>query len=159
MAGIFAIRKVDEPLYVLKGQVVCRLGAVKTIAFFCGVFSVSPPRLGNAWPEVRRVWAGSKREPSADVLELYATVGGFQDYAFEENFFWSLWPWDWLQKRNEESPRDGVMFCDHSIEIVTWELRYETAKHSSVWSSHGKPSAPTLESFLDRYLQEPWQLV
>jgi len=118
--------------------------------------TLAPP---IAETEIRRVWGGLRREPSADVLELYATVGGFQDYTFEEDFFWSLWPWDWLQKRNEESPRDGIMFCDHSIEIVTWELRYETAKHSSVWSSHGDQSAPTLESFLDRYLQDPWQLM
>ena len=109
--------------------------------------------------EVRRVWAGFKRELSADVLHMYATVGGFQDYTFEEEFFWSLWPWDWLKNRNRESPRDGVMFCDHSIEIVTWELRYETSQHSSVWSSHGVQSAPTLECFFDRYLENPWQLM
>lgn len=109
--------------------------------------------------EVRRVWTGFKRELSVDVLQMYATVGGFQNYAFEEEFFWSLWPWDWLKNRNQESPRDGVMFCDHSIEIVTWELRYETSEHSSVWSSHGDQSAPTLECFLDRYLDNPWQLM
>jgi len=51
--------------------------------------------------EVRRVWAGFEREPSAAVVELHATVGGFQDYTFEEDFFRSLWPWNWLQKRNE----------------------------------------------------------
>ena len=118
--------------------------------------TLAPP---IAEDEVRRVWAGFKTEPSAEVLQLYMRVGGFQDYTFEEDFLWSLWPWDWLRKRNQESPREGIMFCDHSIEIVTWELRYETSKHSSMWSSHGNQSAPTLESFLDRYLENPWQLI
>ena len=118
--------------------------------------TLSPPITET---EVRRVWAALEREQTADVVELYATVGGFQDYTFEEGFYWSLWPWDWLRKRNGESARDGVMLCDHSIEIVTWELRFETGKHSSVWSSHGDQSAPTLEAFLDQYLDDPWQLM
>jgi hypothetical protein len=109
--------------------------------------------------EVRGVWASCKREPSSDVLQMYAAVGGFHDYTFDEEFFWSLWPWEWLKERNQESPRDGIMFCDHSIEIVTWELRYETSKHSSVWSSHGNQTAPTLERFLEQYLDDPWQLM
>lgn len=109
--------------------------------------------------EVRRVWSEFETELSADVLQLYSTIGGFQDYTFDEDFFWSLWPWDWLQERNREDRGAGVMFCDHSIGIETWELRYEDSKHSSVWSSDGKQTAPTLESFLNLYLQDPSQLL
>ena len=109
--------------------------------------------------EVRQVWLGFNKKVSSDVLQFYTTLGGFNAYTFDDEFFWSLWPWDCVRQRNSESPREGVMFCDHSIEIVIWELRYENPKISSVWSSNGRQSAPTLESFLQRYLEDPWQLM
>lgn len=109
--------------------------------------------------EVRRVWSSFHQEVSSDVLLMYGTVGGFLDDVYDERFFWSLWPWDFLEKCNNESPCDGVAFCDHSLQIVTWELRYESPQHSSVWSSHGNRSAPTLEAFLGQYLDDPWQLL
>ncbi len=63
--------------------------------------------------EVRRVWAGFNCEASADIVLLYGTVGGFLEYTCDEGLNFSFWPWDWLKKRNTESPRPGVMFCDH----------------------------------------------
>ncbi|MBL8848307.1 MAG: hypothetical protein JNG89_01425 [Planctomycetaceae bacterium] len=118
--------------------------------------SLAPPVAGD---EVCRVWQAFGTEASADVLQLFATVGGFQDYEFDDDFLWSLWPWEWLTKRNTESPGEGVMFCDHSIGVVTWSLRYETPIHSSIWSSHGVLTAPTLQLFLEQYLRNPWQLL
>lgn len=109
--------------------------------------------------EVRRVWLGFRKDLSADVLHLYTSFGGFQDYAFDDDFFWSLWPWDMLQTRNRETPCEGVVFCDHSIEVVTWEFRYENVENSSVWSSDGHRTASTVESFFERYLEDPWQLL
>jgi hypothetical protein len=109
--------------------------------------------------EVRQVWEQLHSDVSADVLLLYTTIGGFDEYVFEKDFFWSFWPWDWLRKRNREEPGIGTKFCDHSIEIVTWELRYEDSEVSSVWSSHGARSAPSLQSFLESYLDDPWNLL
>lgn len=121
--------------------------------------SLAPP-IDEA--EVRRVWNGLGQGLSADVLCLYTTVGGFTDYEseFKEDFFWSLWPWDWLQKRNAEDTGDGVMFCDHSIEIITWEFRYEDESRSSVWNVQQlEQVASSVESFFQRYLEDPWQLL
>ena len=110
--------------------------------------------------EVRRVWGELGHPLSADVLCVYATIAGFSDYTFEEDFFWSFWPWDWLQQRNAENPGAGVMFCDHSIEVVVWEFRYEDGLHSSVWRSQpAERVADTVEAFFERYLADPWQLL
>lgn len=110
--------------------------------------------------EVRRVWHEFGSQASADVVTLYSTLGGFQDYHFfTDDFYFSLWPWSWLQKRNREDRHRGVVFCDHSIESVTWELRFENEQTSSVWSSHGERTAPSLKSFLELYLEDPWQLL
>lgn len=50
--------------------------------------------------EVRRVWERLGMELSADVLELYSFLGGFQDYVADEEFVWSLCP-----------PRCGGLAC------------------------------------------------
>ena len=109
--------------------------------------------------EIRRTWSEFRSPVSADVLLLYATIGGFQEYYLDDDMAFSLWPWDWLRKRSRETPRNGVVFSDHSIEVVTWEFRFETEQTSSVWSSHGEQTAPTLETFLEQYLNDPWQLL
>ncbi|MBT5017817.1 hypothetical protein OAH05_02540 [bacterium] len=109
--------------------------------------------------EVRRVWAELNQETSADVVELYTTIGGFHEYTFDDDLFWSLWPWQYLQERNKELHREGIVFCDHSIEIDCWEIRYETRQHSSVWSSHGYKTWSSLEEFFKQYLEDPWQLL
>ena len=109
--------------------------------------------------EVRRVWCELQSQVSADVLALYTTIGGFRDYTCDDELFWSFWPWDWLQQRNQEDPKSGVTFCDHSIEVITWELRYENEQTSAVWSSHGNRTAVSLESFLESYLKDPWKLL
>lgn len=109
--------------------------------------------------DVRCVWKRLGMELSADVLELYSFLGGFQDYVADEEFFWSLWPWALLERRNAEDRGAGVMFCDHSIEVVTWEIRYHNPQTSSVWSCHGARTAPTLEAFFELYLEDPWQLL
>jgi hypothetical protein len=112
--------------------------------------------------EIRRVWKRLDRRLSSDVACLYTTVGGFgQDYGeWDEDFYWILWPWEFLQERNFEERVDGVMFCDHSIEIAVWELRYEDDDHSSVWRAHWNSKvAETLESFFEQYLENPWKLL
>ncbi|WP_437226832.1 hypothetical protein SH661x_000035 [Planctomicrobium sp. SH661] len=109
--------------------------------------------------EIERVWASCKTGLSDDVLELYSYCGGFAEYTFDKEFVWSLWPWEWLKKRNEESQTPGVMFCDHSIEIVTWRLQYESPQHSSVWAFEDLRVSSTLEEFFQQYLTDPWKLL
>lgn len=116
------------------------------------------PPIGEA--EVRAVWGRLGQRVSDDVLLFYSMVGGFGGEESDEEFFWCLWPWSRLRERNAEYPGGGVQFCDHSIQVVTWELRFEDERHSSVWTTEGEVrTAPTLESFLRMYLDDPWQLL
>ena len=118
--------------------------------------SLGPPR---SEAEIRHLWSELGHRISDDVLTLYSTLGGFAEYEFDgTSLDWSLWPWDWLIKRNREERRSRVMFCDHSIEIATWELRYRNKDVSSVWL-YDHPTAPSLESFFNTYLDDPWKLM
>jgi hypothetical protein len=113
---------------------------------------------------VHRAWDDFHQRASEDVVRLYTTVGGFAQYEFEDDFFWSLWPWDMILSENSARPGEGVIFCDHSIEVATWELRFEDDRRSSVWTvetlySDPKMTAPSLESFLRLYLEDPWSLL
>lgn len=113
--------------------------------------------------EIRKVWGRLGQPVSRDVLQLYTTLGGFRDYAFDGvDLLWTLWPWSFLIEENTQDPHRGrgIPFCDHSIRVVTWELRFEDEQHSSVWQSEGNTrSAPTLESFFRIYLDDPWRLL
>jgi len=111
--------------------------------------------------EVRRVWDGFGKHVSEDVVRLYATFGGFQEYVDDGGtFFWFLWPWEMVCQENTDERVEGVMFCDHSIRVVTWELRFEDERQSSVWTTdHNSMSAPSLESFFRLYLEDPWELL
>lgn len=115
--------------------------------------------------EIRRVWGELGREVSEDVLRLYAQVGGFADDHYDEEFFWALWPFPRLLCENENFPTEGVLFCDHSIHIATWELRYEDERRSSVWQvdyrtpGWSQMTAGSLEEFIRMYLDDPWQLL
>jgi hypothetical protein len=119
-------------------------------------------RLGPALSEdmIRETWSRLGRRVSRDVVALYSTLGGFAEYELDSDFFWSLWPWTMVKERNQVKLGDGVLFCDHSIEICTWELRYESDDISSVWLiQHGHQTAPSLEMFFESYLQDPWTLL
>jgi hypothetical protein len=123
--------------------------------------------------EIRRVWDQFGRRLSHDAAKLYATIGGFAEYTLDESFYWCLWPWDYLKQRNAEEPSAGIQFCDHSIDIFRWELRFEDELHSSVWQFRpGNPAepetlldydrtkiAPDLETFFRQYLDDPWRLM
>ena len=114
--------------------------------------------------EVRRTWEGFGKQAAEDVVRFYSTVGGFVEYEFDDRFFWSLWPWDLLRQENTDRQGDGVMFCDHSLQVITWELRFEDDVRSSVWTArelYADPemTAPSLESFLRIYFEDPWQLL
>lgn len=119
--------------------------------------SLSPP-VGEA--EVREAWGRLGLHLSRDVLLLYTTVGGFAEDCWDEDFWWSLWPWDYLLEQNFGDRSQGVRFCDHSIQLVTWEVRYENERRSSVWRSCGTGPevmcASSLESFFQMYLDDPW---
>ncbi len=120
----------------------------------------------------RRVWEHFGQRLSDDVLLFYITVGTFAEYEFDVEFFWSLWPWEYLIEWNSEDSTTGIQFCDHSMKIVNWELRFEDQQHSSVWSFRPEYGpgfglvnynpdkvAPDLETFLHMYLEDPWQLM
>lgn len=68
-----------------------------------------------------------------------------------------MWPWEWLLESNQNVSQTGVMFCDHSINVCTWELRYENPDVSSVWLvQQDCRIASSLEKFFEKYLADPW---
>jgi hypothetical protein len=110
---------------------------------------------------IRSAWASFNQPLSADVLSLYATIGGFGNYVFDDmESFWFFWPWDTLVERNAKEPREGVVFCDHSIGVLTWEFRFENESTSSVWLSQDElRAAPSVEAFFQIYFDDPNQLL
>ncbi len=114
---------------------------------------------------IRRLWDHFGMPVSADVLRLYTTLGGFKTGEYEEGFFWYFWPIDDVIEINTKNPSPGIRFCDHSIHIVDWEIRFENPLISSVWRVYpGDPEPPDqvaddLQSFFRIYLDDPYQLV
>ncbi len=111
--------------------------------------------------EIHRIWGGCGRRAAKDVICLYTTVGGFADYTPDSDFYWSLWPLGVIRDENFERQGEGVMFCDHSIQVVNWEVRFEDDLRSSVWNvgcfgaARPEMTAPSLEIFFQLYLEEP----
>ncbi len=107
------------------------------------------------------MWQANGHGVSNDVLALYSAVGGFADWYYEEDFFWCLWPWNGLQEVNREEPGEGMLFCDHSVRLITWELRFEDESHSSVWIRDPdcrRKVVPNLESFFLAYVDDRYKL-
>jgi hypothetical protein len=110
--------------------------------------------------EIRSTWDGLGGQASDDVVRLYSTLGGFAEYESDFGFFWSFWPWAMIREENQCRRSKGIMFCDHSIRVLTWELRFEDKYHSSIWEAEtGLMTAPSIESFLRLYLEHPWRLL
>jgi hypothetical protein len=112
--------------------------------------------------EISRVWDSNGYLLSDDVRTLYSTVGGFAEWVYVEDFFWCLWPWNHVVQENRKRAGTGMRFCDHSIGVVTWELRFEDHVNSSVWITDiqsAQQIAPNLEAFFCMYLENPFQLL
>jgi hypothetical protein len=111
--------------------------------------------------EIREIWGRLGHRVSEDILLLYTTVGGFDEGQWDrDEFYWSLWSVPRLRQENLGCPTGGVQFCDHSIQVITWELRFEDERRSSVWQVEDEArSAPSLELFFQTYLEDPWQLL
>jgi hypothetical protein len=110
--------------------------------------------------EIRDLWCQFGHRVSEDVLLLYSTVGGFGEGHFDEGLFWQLWTFRDLREENLGYPTAGVKFCDHSIRVVTWDLRFEDERHSSVWlSDENSRCMACLELFFQTYLDDPWQIL
>jgi hypothetical protein len=115
--------------------------------------------------EIRHVWNHLGQPLSQDVLTLYRTLGGFAEVVYDDEFFWRLWHWNELERQEIEHPGAGVRFCDHSINLVTWEFRFEGDDRSSVWrrDAHAEgtshQTAPSLDAFFRTYLANPWDLL
>lgn len=118
---------------------------------------LAPPRREA---EIHEAWGRFGHRASEDIIQLYTTIGGFAELFDDDRFFWSLWPWDFLIEENRRWPGAGVRFCDHSIHVFDWELRYEDERQSSVWQlTDGWETAPTLEAFFETYLDDPYRLI
>jgi hypothetical protein len=120
------------------------------------------PPVGEA--EVRRAWDSFGQRAAADFVRLYTTVGGFAGYEMAEPFYWTLWHWDQLLEENTQRPGAGVMFSDHLLSSIDYELRFEDDLRTSVWHlGRFGPElpelvAPSLDMFFQFYLEDPWKL-
>ncbi|HEX3448820.1 MAG TPA: hypothetical protein VHS97_11235 [Isosphaeraceae bacterium] len=114
--------------------------------------------------EVHRAWGSFGQQAAADVVRLYTTVGGFAGYEMADPFYWSLWDWDQLLDENTQRPGAGVMFSDHMLRSIDYELRFEDELRTSVWHlGRFGPElpelvAPSLDMFFRLYLEDPWTL-
>jgi hypothetical protein len=123
--------------------------------------TLSPP-VGEY--EVRCTWDGFGKQAAEDVIRLYSTVGGFANDEMDDEFHLSLWRWDVLREQNTQREGEGVMFCDHLIESIIYELRFEDHRQSSVWELQSRDAdpvmiAPSLKMFFRLYLEDPWRLL
>ena len=95
---------------------------------------------------------------SADIRDLYATVGGFVDY--ESDGQWSFWSLGRMRKEAGGRHRPFVMFADWLILSHVYCFRFETPDVSSVYISHdgssleARPVASSVAEFFEKLLSD-----
>ena len=98
---------------------------------------------------------------TADVLELYALVGGMHDL---DRDYWRLWSLDEIRTENSEPSSFGVQFSDYMIDCWRYRLRPNSNDTSSVLVDYfdgAEPSviAESVAEFFDLYAAEPMRLL
>jgi hypothetical protein len=114
-----------------------------------GWLDVYPP----ADPErIHAVMQTIGQRPSADVVELYTTTGGFGGMCKHGLTLWSL---EEILQNNAGIDNPRWAFADGLIESFRFRLQYENELVSSVWVDHGGDFtyeiAPSLEEFFHLY--------
>src|SRR5688500_2641875 len=72
---------------------------------------------------IRSVFDRRRQRPSADVIALYSTVGGFKDYA-DDKYMWSFWSLERVGSESVSQP-PGIIFSDAIIQAHVYRFRYE----------------------------------
>ncbi len=109
--------------------------------------------------DLSRVFAELGVPLSADVRDLYTTVGGFQDYEWDG--FWSFWSLDRLREESKGKQKPFVMFADWLIWSHAYCLHYENPEVSSVYITYDgrslepDPIASCVAEFLEKLLCNP----
>lgn len=108
---------------------------------------------------ISRVFADLGRSISADVLALYAAVGGFAE-RHDDHSDWSLWTPDRIRKQGGAAAGPFVLFADWMRESHYYGLHYESPEVSSVHIILGPEFPPyrcadDLAGFLEKLLREP----
>ena len=115
-----------------------------------------------AEPELAKLFADLGCPLSADVRDLYTTVGGFADGAEDE--MWTLWSPRLIRDENESEHRPFVMFADYLLGSHVYCFRYETAERSSVYISYDGRSlereaiATSVAEFFEKLLCSPGEV-
>ncbi len=127
----------------------------------CEGITLAPP-VGEY--EIRCTWHEFGKQAAEDVVHLYTRVGGFANDEMDAEFYLSLWRWDKVREQNTLRQAVGVIFCDHLIDSLIYELRFEDKLRSSVWDISSFDAgplmiAPSLEMFFQIYLDDPWRLL
>ncbi|AMV37806.1 hypothetical protein VT85_10240 [Planctomyces sp. SH-PL62] len=108
---------------------------------------------------ISRVFADLGRSISADVLALYAAVGGFAECRHDHSV-WSLWTPDRIREQGGATAGPFVLFADWMLESHYYGLHYESPEVSSVYILLGPEFPPyrcadDLAGFLEMLLREP----
>ena len=112
--------------------------------------------------QIGRVFAEIGKPVSADVVEVYRTLGGMADGEIDENLlcFWNL---DRLIAENSVKRNEKLVFCgDFLIYSHLYGFQYENEFNSSVYSDFESENyakvADSIEDFLNFYLTEPTKI-
>ena len=115
--------------------------------------------------EIDRAFAALNFQLSDDVRRLYATLGGFVHYEWDEKMF-TLWSLDKIAEERSERGGDILYFADFLISSHEYGFRYVNAATSEVIIDHYRNSAthppyviaPNAEMFFEQYLRDPWSV-
>lgn len=110
---------------------------------------------------VRQAFASVGSLATADVVSLYAAMGGMEEMDKE---YWRLWPLVEVRAENTEHSPFGVLFSDYLMNCCCYRLKPNSADTSSVLVDYFDGREPivvahTLGEFLEAYAVNPTLLL
>ena len=98
---------------------------------------------------------------TADVIDLYAAIGGMNNMDAE---LWRYWPLAEIVAENTTSSPFGILFADYMVSSWCYRLKEISQSTSAVYIDFfdgGEPKliAESLEEFLNKYIEDPTSLL
>jgi hypothetical protein len=115
----------------------------------------------NKEPDVIAVFTKLGLKVSQDVVNLYCTIGGMEDF---DSFMWSLWSLDRIDAENRTYTKPYILFADSMIDAYRYCFKYENAENSSVyvdWLNGEEPElvANSMDEFFEYYFKSPEKIL
>ncbi|MFO1227389.1 hypothetical protein [Roseateles sp.] len=110
---------------------------------------------------VRAAFSKVGSTATADVISMYATLGGMPEMDKE---YWRLWSLADIQIENATSTATGVLFSDYLISCWSYRLVPNEDDTSSVFVDYFNDDqcihvASSLEEFFGKYIEDPFQVL